>query len=279
MNPNSCIICSFKYPLSIVSQALDVLGPQLLIGYDIGCKLAQTISSSSLATKFAENEFRMCVDAFHGYTHNYACQDINHPNIIEGIGLEDLAMMERIFSHSNQLAPIICYASAYNRRMFIDMLFRQWDEDKYLNLSNMLYGNYKQALRIIQEDGFALQEAKHSLGIDDGDIKAWRAEQSEYLRTCTQEPEYDIHAVAYVEMLQKLRDARCVPYCITALNTINRVYCQNRFREYVISVPECNTIRLSIFYCQYIIHKRPIPHTQTRDTETFCNGAIRSDLA
>ncbi|KAG1797982.1 hypothetical protein EV424DRAFT_1546421 [Suillus variegatus] len=146
----------FKYPLSIVSQALDVLGPQLLIGYDIGCKLAQTISSSSLATKFAENEFH-----------------INHPNIIEGIGLEDLAMMERIFSHSNQLAPIICYASAYNRRMFIDMLFRQWDEDKYLNLSNMLYGNYKQALRIIQEDGFALQEAKHSLGIDDGDIKAW----------------------------------------------------------------------------------------------------------
>ncbi|KAG0708173.1 hypothetical protein DFH29DRAFT_979487 [Suillus ampliporus] len=198
----------FKYPLSIVSMALDVLGPRLLIGYDVGCKLATTISSSSLATLFAENECRMCVDAFHGYTHNYACQDINHPNVIEGIGLEDLATMERIFSHSNQLAPVIRYASAYNRRMFIDMLFRQWDKDKYLNLSNMLYGNYKQALRIINEDGFALQEAKHSLGISDGDIKVWRAEQSEYLRACGQEPEYDIHAIAYVEMLQKLRDAR-----------------------------------------------------------------------
>ncbi|KAG1888306.1 hypothetical protein F4604DRAFT_1877422 [Suillus subluteus] len=182
----------FKYPLSIVSKALDVLGPRLLIGYDVGCKLTKTISSSLLATSFAENECCMCVDAFHGYTHNYTCQDTNHPNVIEGISLEDLATMERIFSHSNQLAPVICYASAYNRRVFIDMLFHQWDEDKYLNLSNMLYGNYKQALRIINEDGFT----------------AWRAEQSEYLRTCGQEPEYDIHAVAYVEMLQKLRDAR-----------------------------------------------------------------------
>ncbi|KAG2032281.1 hypothetical protein BDR03DRAFT_1015402 [Suillus americanus] len=144
----------FKYPLSIVSKALDILRPQLLIGYDVGCKLATTISSSSLATLFAENE----------------CY-INHLNVIEGIGLEDLATMERIFSHSNQLAPVIRYASVYNCRVFIDMLYRQWDEDKYLNLSNMLYGNYKQALCIINKDGIALQEAKHSLGISDRDIK------------------------------------------------------------------------------------------------------------
>ncbi|KAG2353443.1 hypothetical protein BDR07DRAFT_1496245 [Suillus spraguei] len=173
----------FKYPLSVVSKVLDVLGPRLLIGYNIGCKLTQTISLSSLATRFAENECCMCVDVFHGYTHNYACQNINHPNIIEGIGLEDLARMERIFSHSNQLAPIIHYASVYNHCMFIDILFHQWDEDKYLNLSNMLYGNYKQALRIIKEDGFTLQEAKCSLGISDMDIKA------------CQETKYDIHAV------------------------------------------------------------------------------------
>ncbi|KAG2359427.1 hypothetical protein BDR07DRAFT_1452399 [Suillus spraguei] len=189
----------FKYTLTIVSKALNVLGPQLLIGYNVGCKLATTISS---------NECHMCVDVFHGYTHNYACQDINHPNVIEGIGLEDLATMERIFSHSNQLAPIIHYASAYNCHVFIDMLYHQWDEDKYLNLSNMLYSNYKQALCIINKDGIALQKAKHSLGISNRDIKVWQSKQSEYLRTCGQEPEYDIHAVAYVEMLQKLRDAR-----------------------------------------------------------------------
>ncbi|KAH0833455.1 hypothetical protein J3R83DRAFT_12574 [Lanmaoa asiatica] len=113
----------FKYPLSIVSRAVDVLGPRLLIGYDIGCKLATTIASSPIGAKFEESKSRMCVDAFHGYTHNYTCQDRNHPNVIEGAGLEDLSTMERIFSASNQLAPVIRYATAYNRRTFIDMFF------------------------------------------------------------------------------------------------------------------------------------------------------------
>lgn len=200
--------CRFKYPLSIVNQALDVLGPRLLIGYDIGCKLSVTVSSSRLASKFASSRSRLCVDAFHAYTHNYACQDKNHPNGIQGVGLEDLSTMERIFSSSNQLASVVRYSSAYNRRAFIDLFFRQWDEDRYLNLGKMLFDNYRQALDIISNDGFALEQAKLSLGIGDVDLQAWRREQSEYLTTLGDESEWDVHAIAYVELLHKLRDAR-----------------------------------------------------------------------
>ncbi|KAG1729165.1 hypothetical protein EDB19DRAFT_1913537 [Suillus lakei] len=198
----------FKYPLTIMSQALETLGPCLLIGYDVGCKLAITIVSSALAQKFVDAEYRMCVDAFHRYTHSYACQDKNHPNIINGMGIEDLATMERIFSSSNQLATVTRYASGFNCRVYIDLFFKQWDEDKYLNLGNMLYRNYIQAHQIIDEQQIAVWEAKISLGISDNDIKTWSLEQSHYLATAGHEAEWDIHAVAYVELLQKLREAR-----------------------------------------------------------------------
>ncbi|KAG1855664.1 hypothetical protein DFJ58DRAFT_841091 [Suillus subalutaceus] len=72
----------FKYPLSIMNKALKVLSSQLLISYDVGCKLATTVKSTSLATKFNESNSHLCIDAFHVYMHNYVCQDQNHPNLL-----------------------------------------------------------------------------------------------------------------------------------------------------------------------------------------------------
>ena len=58
------------------------------------------------------------------------------------MGIEDLETLERIFSFSNQLAAVMRYASAYHRQVFIDLFFKQWDEEKYQNLGLMLYNNY-----------------------------------------------------------------------------------------------------------------------------------------
>ncbi|KAG1738556.1 hypothetical protein EDB19DRAFT_1602318, partial [Suillus lakei] len=99
------------------------------------------------------------------------------------------------------------YASAFNRHVYIDSFFKQWDEDKYLNLGNMLNRNYIQARQIIDEQQIAIWEAKISLGISNNDIKTWSLEQSHYLATAGHEAEWDIHAIAYVELLQKLREA------------------------------------------------------------------------
>ncbi|KAG1875698.1 hypothetical protein F4604DRAFT_1526610, partial [Suillus subluteus] len=93
----------FKYSLSMVNQALKVLSPCLLIAYDIGCKLSTMIATSSLNSMFAASNSCICMDAFHGYTHNYACQDWNHSNSIKWAGLKDFGTMEHIFSSSNQL--------------------------------------------------------------------------------------------------------------------------------------------------------------------------------
>lgn len=122
------------------------------------------------------------------------------------MGLEDLETLERVFSSSNQLAPIVRYATAYRRRVFIHNFFRQWDEEKYYNLGTMLLKNYIQALKIIETESIALTEAMGSLGIQDGDLDHWQEEQVKYFETLGNEPEWDIHAVAYVELLQELQE-------------------------------------------------------------------------
>jgi len=189
----------------MVSKALDVFGKQLLIGYDIGCVFGGTILSTSLGTKFQNSGSRACANAFHGYSHDYECQCKNHPNNIAGIGLEDLETLERVFGSSNALASVTWYASTYRRRLFIKMHFKQWNEDKYLNLATMLSNNYHQALDIIKNDGYAVEEAKLSLGVTDDDMEDWKVEQEEYFLTLGDESEGKVHAIAYVELLQKLR--------------------------------------------------------------------------
>jgi hypothetical protein len=189
----------------MVAKAMDTFGSRLLIGYDIGCVFGGTILSSSLGSRFQESGSRTCVNAFHGYSHHYKCQCKNHPNNITGMGLEDLETLERIFSASNALAVVTRYASAYRRRMYIEMHFKQWDEDKYSNLATMLRNNYYQALNIIKDDGRAVDQAKRSLGVTDGELESWKVEQEEYFLTLGNEPEGKVQAIAYVELLQKLR--------------------------------------------------------------------------
>jgi hypothetical protein len=197
-----------KYGLAIVSKALDVLKERILMAYDIGCSFESTIRSSSLADQFSKLQWRICVNAFHGYTHNFGCQVKNHPNGIQGMGLEDLETLERVFSSSNQLAAVTRYASSYNRHVYIDLFFKNWDSEKYRNLGTMLYNNYAQALDIIATESPILAEAQKSLDVSDNDLKQWQAEQTAYFASLGKEPEYNVHGVAYVELLQKLRDTK-----------------------------------------------------------------------
>ncbi|KAG6876186.1 hypothetical protein C0992_000548 [Termitomyces sp. T32_za158] len=197
-----------KYSLAVIAKALEVLFPGFLTGYDIGCILEGTIDRSSLGKLFQERGCHCCVNAFHGYSHNYLCQVQHHPNVIEGMGLEDLETLERIFSSSNQVASVTRYMSKYRRRVFVDLFFRQWDEDKYANLANMLYNNYNQALRIINVDRPELQRAMETFEVCEGDLEKWRLEQKVYFSTSLgQEPEGHVLKIAYVERLRELRQA------------------------------------------------------------------------
>jgi Kyakuja-Dileera-Zisupton transposase len=183
---------------------MDVLDDQLLFGSDIVCSLQKTVAASLLGERFKAKQCRCCLNVMHGYTHNWACQKANHPNLIKCLSLKDLETLEHIFSTSNAVTGITCYATPYRRLVFIDMFFRQWDEEKYLNLGTMLYNNYVQALDIIDMESIALQHSLQSLGASEADLDKLEVEEAEYFQTLGQEPEWDVHAIAYIKLLQEL---------------------------------------------------------------------------
>lgn len=74
----------------------------------------------------------------------------------------------------------------------------------------MLYNNYKQALNIIETDSIALSDGLQSLRVTIQGLIAWEAEEAVYFLTLGEEPEWDAHTVAYVELLQELRSLEYV---------------------------------------------------------------------
>ncbi|KAL7280958.1 hypothetical protein ACG7TL_005907 [Trametes sanguinea] len=194
-----------KYVIAIVAKIMETIGGRNLFGYDIGCTFKVTILHSSLGEAFRASGSRFCVNAFHGYSHAYHCQVQNHPNTIKGAGLEDFETLERLFSDSNELAPVTRYASPYRRHVLMDMFFTHHDDEKYANLGLMIYNNYVQALEIITDQSPVLDEAMRSLGITADDLRSFRSEEHQYFSTLQDENPANIHAVAYVEALQELR--------------------------------------------------------------------------
>ncbi|KAF7791531.1 hypothetical protein EIP86_002547 [Pleurotus ostreatoroseus] len=191
-----------KYPLAVLNKLLEVLDPDLMDIYDIGCNFEKTALNSALVGPlFREKKARMCVPAFHGYSHCYTCQLVYHPNTIKGMGLEDGETMERTFSSSNALAPVIRFASKYRRRLLIDTYFKQVDEDKYLATGTFLLDNMVQAHDIIEQEK-SVQSTLESLGITEDVIAKWGTEEAEYFASLTDQSPYNIHEVAYVELLQ-----------------------------------------------------------------------------
>ena len=125
-----------KYPLAIVNHQLDTLGEEQAIGYDIGCTFASTVKSSKLLGKKAgDMGLRFSVNSFHGYAHSRLCQLNSHPLYLRGWGIEDLEGLERVFLASNAVAPLIRYATRYHWFQALDLHFKQWDDDKYHELS------------------------------------------------------------------------------------------------------------------------------------------------
>ena len=184
-------------------------GKKICVGYDIGCVFEGTVSSSSLGDKFKESGSRFCVPAFHGYSHSYKCQTAYHPNCISGLGLEDLETLERIFSGSNQLAPIIRYASPFRRLSHIHLYFTQMDHEKYGNIGMMLFNNYKQHLSIIATEP-ALDATLKEQALTRADLTAFEAEERNFFATLQNEDPENIHAIAYVEALKELAKYRYV---------------------------------------------------------------------
>lgn len=129
-----------KYPLATANFLLEVFGYDVGLGADIGCSFSETVKNSNLLRdKASQQRLQIVVNAFHGWAHNRLCQLQFHPLYRKGAGLEDLETLERIFSASNTIARTIRHATKFHWLQAVDLHFRQWDEQKYQELSEYTY--------------------------------------------------------------------------------------------------------------------------------------------
>ncbi|KAF7977125.1 hypothetical protein HWV62_4742 [Athelia sp. TMB] len=197
-----------KYPLATTNFLLEVFGYDVGLGADIGCSFAETIRHSNLLKdKAARLRLQVVVNAFHGWAHNHLCQLQHHPLYRKGAGLEDLETLERIFSASNNIARTIRHATRFHWLQAVDLHFRQWDEEKYQELSSFMYNNYKQALVIIKDYTTQLNAFKAQFLVTDAVIESWIDQELKFLEDLKEEPEDRILAVSYVEALMLLQSA------------------------------------------------------------------------
>ena len=95
---------SAKYGLTLIDHLVNLYGPNLAIGYDIGCAFSKTVNASCLVgVKAWAAALHLLVPLFHGYAHNRWCQLFWHPLFIYHAGLEDFETCEHMFSSSNHI--------------------------------------------------------------------------------------------------------------------------------------------------------------------------------
>ncbi|KAG2086942.1 hypothetical protein BD769DRAFT_1715016 [Suillus cothurnatus] len=212
-----------KYALATANKLMDVYGSDGVTGYDIGCSFTKTAAASSIAMKVKNHNHRFVVNSFHGHAHNRRCQLQFHTLYQQGLGIEDLETCERVFSGSNAVAPVIRHASYFHWLQFIDLHFDQWDQDRYQELSQFMYQNYKQALDIINNLTPVVEELKTQLKITDADFERWNIEELEYLQRLSTEQEYDPQKIAYVEALQSLTKAEAEYGGVTSVQFLSYI--------------------------------------------------------
>ncbi|KAJ7605703.1 hypothetical protein DFH06DRAFT_921037, partial [Mycena polygramma] len=194
-----------KYGLAVTDALLDAFGPDLGLGYDIGCGFGTTIGNSPLGPKAKRLNLKTLVGAFHGHAHNRLCQLKYLVTYLKGLGLEDLEGCERFFSKSNALSRSVRYASVFHRRQSIATYLAHVDTfEMYANLSNFLVNNYKQALALIDLED-SLKYAMDQAGIAGPEVFKERLKQeTEYLKNLKKEPVEETDSMEYYQRLVRM---------------------------------------------------------------------------
>ncbi|KZV80687.1 hypothetical protein EXIGLDRAFT_629781 [Exidia glandulosa HHB12029] len=200
-----------KYPLAVIARMIRAGIRCRRCAYDIGCAFQGTLERSQLLGQAAHDAgIDSGVNAFHGYGHNRLCQLGHHPLYEEGFGLEDLETCERFFSWLNGVGGVVRHASHFHWVQFVDLAMRQWDKDKYSEISRFLYNNVRQASLVVAELEPLLAAFKQQTGYTDADIEGWKAAERAYLEGLRSEPEEVGLRLSYATLLGQLSDAEYV---------------------------------------------------------------------
>ncbi|KAJ3846355.1 hypothetical protein EV368DRAFT_69981 [Lentinula lateritia] len=181
--------------------------------------------------------FLPVIGTMHGYAHERVCQLVFLMLYIVGMGLEDGEGCERYFSVTNSLAPITRYQSIFHRRQSVAEFAYYHDLQTYSNLSKFIYGNYKQALRIICSKHLVRSRMQES-GISSPEVfYTWLVEEGEYLWNLCKTPPKETIEMEYFAKLDALQSCQrrlaevrkaWIPYSATARDKTNTLETKHR---------------------------------------------------
>ncbi|KAJ8092602.1 hypothetical protein PM082_006927 [Marasmius tenuissimus] len=171
-------------------------------GYDIGCEFNITVEKSPLRQLAVEEKLKILVGLMHGHAHNRRCQLLYLMIYIFAAGIEDLEVLERLFSQSNALTSATRHASIFHRRQMIqEWMYHHDNFEAYANLSKFIYNNYAQVLEILAGKEKIFKEMEE-LGVQKpSDVLGWLAEEREFLDSRQDTPPED---ESITELFRKL---------------------------------------------------------------------------
>jgi len=212
-----------KYPLAIINKLIDIFGPDLALGYDIGCHFKTTLNNA-LGEKAHLNRHTCLIGTFHSHAHNQLCQLSFLTTYVEGLGLEDLEGCKHFFSKLNTLASSTQYSSTFHCHQAIVEYSQHNDTFKtYANLSKLihiscplsnwhrigtfLFNNYKQALTLLEMKP-AIESTLRKVSMKDKSVvEEWLKEEEDYLWGLLKEPLLETLEMEYYKLLVTLRDS------------------------------------------------------------------------
>ncbi|KAF8513891.1 hypothetical protein JB92DRAFT_3083119 [Gautieria morchelliformis] len=156
-----------KYGLATLDKILKVFVDDQCVGCDVACSFYATVQNSSLAMTALTQQVVMALNSFHGHAHGRQCQLRCHPMYLCCLGLEDLVTCE--------------HGSYFHYLQFIDLHFQQWDDDKYLELTNFILNNYQQAFGIIRDYTPEVKDFREAHGFTNLNFVSWCDEEFTYL--------------------------------------------------------------------------------------------------
>ncbi|KAI0629625.1 hypothetical protein C8Q77DRAFT_1065128, partial [Trametes polyzona] len=216
------MVCSgelMKYALAHVDRLMEIYGYNIKIAYDVACAFFKILLRSSLGPRVASLKVSGVVPAFHGHSHNRACQVDWHPLYQDGVGKEDFEGCECLFSESNLLAPGTRLSTVFHRHQAIEQFMGFWSEQKHADSGKFILDNYRQALDIIKTDGEALELLSQQLGVGPADFERYLQEERAYFKNRKVEPPEVTAELDYLDSLVRLQTAGYKQQQISSVRT------------------------------------------------------------
>ncbi|OSD06286.1 hypothetical protein PYCCODRAFT_1442536 [Trametes coccinea BRFM310] len=140
------------------------------------------------------------VPAFHGHSHDRACQVDWHPLYQEG-------GCELVFLEWNALATGPQLSTVFHWHQAIKQFFGFWSKQKHAESGKFILHNYQQALDTIKTDTETLDLLCQQLGVGPAHFKRFLQEERTYFKSCKSEPPEVTAELDYMDSLVGLQVA------------------------------------------------------------------------